>query len=268
MKKIVLGFSGLLFLIACNNKRDNVKTEEQATVEETTDKRAVNPYVASIEEAHNKNKFLKEEVVSFNLNLSFGGKERINGKLTLATNSSKGRLDYTNGKTILYNQDGIYYSNNFESTQGIGFDAYTWSYFFLFPYKLSDPGTKWADYTATDSLSKSHNTKKLLFEAGTGEAPDDWYITYANKGNNRVDYAAYIVTANKSQEEAEVDPHGIRYINYKEINGIPIAHSWTFWAWRDGLGFTKQLGEAELTNVEFRKEEEKEFIPSTDFIKL
>ncbi len=210
-----------------------------------------NSFVSQMEQAHQKENFLQHEAIQFNLMLVFGGKERLRGTLTLLTNSTKGRIDYEDGRRIIYDQETVYYSPEFEDPERAEFAAYTWSYFFLMPYKLSDPGAQWEDYPEKELEEKTYEVQKLTFESGTGGSPDDWYIVYQDPETRLMHSAAYIVTANKSQAEAEEDPHAIQYSNYNEVEGIPIAQSWTFWGWQPVEGFTEELGHAELKRVRF-----------------
>lgn len=209
-----------------------------------------NPYVAALEEAHQRQAFISKEAVRFDILLKFGGKERLNGTITALTNSTKARVDYKNGQSLIYDGDKVY-AVDAENSSSKRFAAYTWPYFFLFPYKLSDEGTKWTAYEAQHKLEKPYLTQKLSFEAGTGDDPNDWYITYANPDNQLLEVAAYIVTAGKTQAEAEEDPHAVSYGDYRAVEGIPIAHEWKFWGWRTDQGLTEQLGEATLSNVKF-----------------
>jgi hypothetical protein len=36
------------------------------------------------------------------------------------------------------------------------------------------------------------------------------------------------------------NPHAIQYLEYKDVDGIPIATKWIFWAWEDGKGLTDE----------------------------
>ncbi|MEQ9261722.1 MAG: DUF6503 family protein [Owenweeksia sp.] len=207
-------------------------------------------FAKTLEEAHQKEEFLKKEAIQFDLVLNFGGNERLNGTLTLLTNSSKGRIDYKDGSIIIYDEDKLYFSPEIDAER-VSFTAYTWSYFFLMPYKLTDPGTRWKDFGDKELKGKMYDVQKLTFDPGTGASPDDWYIVYRDPNTKLLHSAAYIVTAGKSREEAEKDPHAIEYLNYEEIEGIPIATAWNFWAWRSGQGFTKKLGNAQLSRVRF-----------------
>lgn len=261
--KSTLFLSLVVLLFACgqDNQEENTK--------ETASEKTVSGPIELIESAHAKDGFLSKDVVQFDIVLEFGGSERLNGTMTLATNSSKGRISYKDGKELYYVQDRVYGDSTTENAGRARFAAYTWSYFFLFPYKLSDPGTQWGEVSQDTLKGKRYHKQKLTFAAGTGDAPDDWYIIYVDRESHLMEVAAYIVTAGGTAvAEAEEDPHAIAYHDYQEVEGIPLAHSWKFWEWREESGLTKQLGKADLSNFQFLSDEEVDLSPPKDFIEI
>lgn len=243
----VILMSSLFFFVGCKSE---VKYEN---------------FVHKIEKAHQKKKFLSKEAIQFDLKLAFGGQEKLDAKITLLTNSSKGVIAYKNGAKIIFDNDKVFYSADIPNEETVRFDAYTWGYFFIFPNKLSDSGTKWSFYDNTEVNSKEYATQKLTFESGTGDAPDDWYVVYANKSTNLIEKAAYIVTVNGNKEKAEKNPHVINYLDYKEVEGIPIATKWLFWEWKKNVGVTKKIGNASLTNIKFVSINNDLFRPDSNF---
>lgn len=224
----------------------------QSTSEKAVHKKdAKNSFVRKIERAHKKNAFLAKKAIKFDLDIEFGGKKRLEGTITLLTDSYKALILLKDSNEIIVIGDDVYHSPSIEKQDKIRFDAYTWSYFFLLPYKLSDSGTIINTYKDSVLNEKVYNTNKLTFESGTGDAPDDWYILYANTKSSLLEVAAYIVTAGKSTQEAEKDPHAIKYSNYSKIDNIPIATEWSFWGWKEKEGLTKLLGNAKISNIEF-----------------
>lgn len=211
----------------------------------TTEK---NIFSTQVEQAHQKELFTSHEAIQFDIELEFGGKMRLDATITTSTNSAYGIIKLKNGEEIYIDHNKVFCSPNLRENKSVRFDAYTWSYFFLFPYKLNDEGTIWSEFTTSNN---KFNTGKLNFGANIGDAPDDWYIVYANATNNLIDHAAYIVTANKTKEAAEKDPHAIQYLDYKNIDGVPFAHKWFFWGWQKEQDLTKQLGSAEISNIQF-----------------
>ncbi|SDX16600.1 DUF6503 family protein [Flavobacterium degerlachei] len=234
MKKVVatILLSALVF-VGCKSN------EEKETFTQKTEK------------AHQKEKFATKQAIQFDFKLEFGGKERMDAKFIVLTNSTQGIIEYKNGAKIIFDKDKVYYSANIPSEETVRFDAFTWEYFFLFPYKLTDPGTIWNAYDNKEANHEEYLTEKLTFKSGTGEAPDDWYVVYADKKTNLIEKAAYIVTIKGNKEEAEKNPHAIQYLEYKDVDGIPIATKWVFWEWKEGEGLTNNIGNASLTNIKF-----------------
>lgn len=223
-------------------------------------------FVQKIEVAHQKAEFLSHKVIGFDIDLSFGGKQRLNGRITTTTGSGKAVIALENGEKI-YQVGQEVFSTPGKETNKVRFDAFTWSYFFLFPYKLSDKGTAWNDYPQQSLGEQKYLTEKLTFESATGDAPNDWYIIYAHPDLHYIEAAAYVVTANKSLQEAEKDPHAIKYEAYQVIDGVPIATKWSFWEWRSDKGLTRQLGVATLSNIVFENPNKSFFFPPLDFVK-
>ncbi|MEM6261336.1 MAG: DUF6503 family protein [Bacteroidota bacterium] len=257
LKLMVVLACTLLVSTGCTTKK---KTEPQTVSPEqidnsseasSTDAEVPTGLTSQIEQAHEKGAFLSREAIQFDLVLTFGGKERLNGTITTATNSSWGLIELSSGGKIYVDKNKVFCSPALADKKSVRFDAYTWTYFFLFPYKLSDPGTQWSAFSNGVIEGKLFNTQKLSFAAGIGDAPDDWYILFTDPETHVLEYVAYIVTAGKSQEEAEADPHAIQYKQYKKVDEVPIAHEWVFWEWRKEKGVTRQLGQATLSNVAF-----------------
>lgn len=205
-------------------------------------------FAEATEVTHQKELFMSHDSLVFDLQLFFGGSERLNGELAMATNSTGGRISYKDGRFITYNQEGVQHSDQIDPSSA-RFGAYTWSYFALMPFKLTDPGTHWEQVALDYQDGKSSH--QLTFGENIGDAPDDWYIVNTDD-SGLLKEAAYIVTAGSSVEEAETDPHAIQYENYQMIEGVPVAHNWTFYAWSKQAGSTDTLGYATLSNVRFK----------------
>ena len=238
----------LLLLTSCQS--GSVDSTKKNTVKAPTGP------VGKMEAAHQKTNFWNKGAIQFDLKLIFGGREAFNGNMMLWTDSSRGIVTKKDGQKVYFIKDQVYHAPDYPNPQGARSTAYTFSYFFMLPYKLSDAGTVWKDMGIKYSEGRSYETQQLSFETGTGDAPDDWYLIYPEV-DGLITLAAYIVTGGKTtKEEAEKNPHAIKYEDYQAIEGIPIARSWGFWNWNEKDGITEQIGEAELTNVRFLSEQE------------
>jgi hypothetical protein len=248
MSKISFFLFASVILMACGSEMPAESSPNHLPVVE---KRDVNEFVMHTEMAHKKYDFKSKGAIEFDFRLVFREQERMNAHFTLLTSEAKGRIDQTDGLSMV--QDGMesWVISDSISNDEKRFDIYTWSYFFLLPYKLSDPGTAYSPFPKDSLNGIAYDTQKLTFDPGTGDAPDDWYVLYADQQTALLNAAAYIVTANSSAAEAEEDPHAIKYESYELVDGIPIATRWSFWGWKKDAGLTEQLGYAELSNIRF-----------------
>lgn len=235
----------VFILLACKtNEKEIKKVETKQIVEE------LHPFAQSIEKGHKKEAFLNYEAIQFDTKISFGGNTILDATISVATNSVYAKIELQNGEKIYVNEDKTFVSPGLKENKAARFNAYTWTYFFLLPYKLSDNGVILNDYTAKHK-NENFITQKMTFKANTGDAPEDWYVLYANKESNVLEEAAYIVTLGKTQKEAEKDPHAIKYEEFTTINTIPFATKWTFWGWTENDGLTQQIGKATIRNIQF-----------------
>lgn len=214
-------------------------------------------FVSEIEKAANVDQFKKEEVISFNIELIFGGKSSFKGEIISATNSSWIKIIKDDGTQMLFDGEKVWLSPADKNYKGARFDIFTWQYFFMAPFKLSDKGTQWKElglqnYSANNLLPSA----QLTFENGTGDASGDYYVVYKN-ANNLINAMGYIVTyGGKTVTEAEKNAHAIVYGDYKKINNIPIAHEWFFHNWNKENGVSNEIGSAKIYNVKFLKNKE------------
>ncbi|WP_298312488.1 DUF6503 family protein [uncultured Aquimarina sp.] len=268
MKRIFIVLLSIVML-SCNQKKEEKNKEPEAT--ENKEPIPVEPdggigdgalsisnhFTKTIEKAHKKDKFLNHKAVSFYVNIIFNGKEHLDGKVTMLTNSSKIRIDKKDESKLIYDGENVYLCPADANDKGARFDMFTWTYFFGLPYKLSDPGTKLELQDDRMLNNTKHSTAKLTFEAGTGDAPDDWYIIYADPVAKSLQAAAYIVTfgSDGDTSKAEADPHAIHYKEFTTVDDIPFATKWEFYGWTSEKGMTDKLGEATITDITFLEKE-------------
>ncbi|MFT6335838.1 MAG: hypothetical protein ACJATI_002593 [Halioglobus sp.] len=239
----------LLSFISCKDKRAvNVTSSEQisATIESNHPS-----FVTNLEFAHEKDEVFNNDMICFNLDMTFG-KSKSLMKIFTTPNSSAIRVDKKNGiSTIML--DGKTYTNADKSEwENEKFGIYTYQYFFMAPYKFSDSGTVWKKMSPMEINGKIKNRAKLTFEDGTGDSPNDWYMVHSNPESNLVEHIGYIVTGGgTSIEEAEKSAHAITYLDYKQVGGVPMSSRWLFSGYNQETGLGKQIGEGILRNIVF-----------------
>lgn len=207
-------------------------------------------FVSDMEQAHNKAQLLRNGIVCFNLEMTFGTRKSSMKIFTTPTSSSI-RVDKHDGPSTVMIDGELYTDADSSQWKREQFGIYTYQYFFMAPYKFSDEGTIWQKLSDMKLEGKNTNRAKLTFESGTGDAPDDWYLVHSNPENNRVEYIGYIVTGGgASVEDAEKNARVIKYSDYQMVDGIPVAYKWEFFDYSPEHGLGDKRGEGILRNVE------------------
>lgn len=242
----------VVVLSSCNN--DNKKETKTAialndnNTEKLTDAEV---FVKSIEEAHKKENFIGQRAIQFDLMLTFGGKNRFDGTITMTPNGDRIRMS-DSATTMIWDGNKAMVAPDTSNEIGVRFTLFTWSYFFAASYKLSDPGTHHEFLGIQPLGDKNYTASKLTFDENIGDSPEDWYIVYREDSSKLMAGMAYIVTAGgTSKAEAENDPHLITYEAYDEVEGVPFATVWNFWNWNEEGEMEKLLGHATLKDIHF-----------------
>ena len=210
------------------------------------------PTVGEIERAHGAEALRAHEAIEARIELDFGGEPRVHGTLVAATDGGRTRIEFDGGKTIVFDGRTAWLAPAGASAKGVRFDALTWSYFLLAPFKLGDTGARYTPVGPRPWMEgETVPAAKLSFAQGVGDAPDDWYVVYADPETHVLRGLAYIVTfGGRSRTEAEQEPHAIVYSHYEEVDGAALATRWSFRLWSEEKGvFGEQLGKATLSDL-------------------
>ncbi|MCM4154613.1 DUF6503 family protein [Gramella sp. AN32] len=248
----------LLSILFISCKNDKIESSEAAEIEKDSINKVLT-FSENIEKAHHKAAYMQKDVVSFDINLTFNGNSRLNARIFQTPNSSKIKVVKNDSTQIIFDGSNMYAIPEGIDENSARFDAFTWSYFFSIPFKLTDPGTVWAEETQMKLDSMEYPVSKLTFESGTGDSPDDWYMVYQDPETKMLKAAAYIVTFSSAKDEAEKNPHAIVYSDYQNINNIPFAHTWSFHNWNFENGLEDKIGEAKISNIKFSEMKEEYF---------
>lgn len=276
---LVLGVS---LLSACRSGENTAQADERPGSEApaaTTPANAATDtggFAGRVASAHKARAWADHEVLSYDLVLRFRGSERLRARIHYRTDGTALRIERQDGRVLWFNGDTLpdaqvaWTAARDEASSeapaewpSARFDALTWTYFQALPYKIADPGTRLERLPGESLNGRAQAVALLRFDAGIGDAPDDWYRLYADSVTGVLQAAAYVVTFSKSLDKAEEDPHAIVYSSYRAVDGVPLAHAWTFTTWRegpDGRGvFSDTLGSATLGGFGFRPAQAGEF---------
>jgi hypothetical protein len=209
-------------------------------------------FVKSIETAHNAAYFNKNKAISFDIDITWGGKPNLQATVTSLTSSGKVKLQTANGGIVLFDGKDFYLNSDPNGYKRARFDIMTWHYFFFVPFKLRDKGVMVERDIDRLSEDTPYNTAKMTFAKGTGDSPDDWYVLYKNMQTNRLEGMAYIVTFGGKKPD-EATPHAITYHDWTTLDGISFPSTWKFREWSVEKGFSTVLGEGKIKNIRWVK---------------
>lgn len=134
MKKIIIVLLAVVSLNSCMDLKQEPLLEEKPIVEEAlVPEQVLNPFTQSIERAHNKTAFLKEDAVRYDFTVSFGGNTMFDGKITQKTDGSMIRMDNKDGGVIVCDGQKVFANTAELATDPMSrFHIFTWSYFFCY----------------------------------------------------------------------------------------------------------------------------------------
>jgi len=257
MKKIFINILFATTLMACQSSEKQISENNEPETKQVE-------ILAHLEQAHHKEQWYKNEMVSFDLKLKFGGKQRFEGRLFMTPEGGLVRME-DSSKVMIWDGQEAWISPQDSEYGKARFDLLTWSYFFAAPYKFSDPGTQISAIEERPLAGRSYPSFKLTFGEEVGDSPDDWYIVYQDREAKLLSAMAYIVTYSESQAEAEKDPHLITYSNYQNFESFPVATDWTFWTWNEKGETKKMLGQAMISNFKIGTLKADLFVPDSSF---
>lgn len=262
---------GLIAIVSTSCKRsqtaDSKQVEEQKIEPLQVLDSVMSARLQSLDSSYDKDAFMSLGLVSFDFTMVKDGNNISELSFTMLTDMSKIRMEYKDGSSVLFTDNTIYASPDVKDERRARFDILTWSYFFVLPYKLRDPGTKLEALPNRTYQDLDYQPFKLSFNK-VGDTPDDWYILYPNPKSGLLDFVTYIVTFSKTVEEAEKNLGSIRYSNYMLKNGAHIPQIWGFHKWSDETGLGQQKVIAKITNIKFPQANPKTFVVSDNSVKI
>ncbi|MEM9420701.1 MAG: hypothetical protein AAGA25_16865 [Planctomycetota bacterium] len=209
--------------------------------------------IAALEATHGGETYNAQDAVQADFEVNFGPMNLV-GQLAFTPSMSKANVVLNDGTTMIFDGQTAWLSPADAQVPGppARFHVLTWPYFVAAPFKLDDPGTNHSDAgkLAVKGTDDMRVGTKITFDAGVGDAPDDWYIAFTDD-QGRMDALAYIVSYGKTKEEAEAQASIILYSDFVEVDGVSFATTWDFYFWDPTSGVGDKKGSAKLSNFQF-----------------
>jgi hypothetical protein len=124
----------------------------------------------------------------------------------------------------------------------ISTNARFWSltpyYFVAMPFVLADPGVNLALDGQMTAEGETYDLVRVTFDAGTGDAPDDYYVLLLDPETDRVGGVRYVVSYPGFFPEGGTTPERLMlYEGAQTASGITLQEGFRSFAWTaDGVG--------------------------------
>lgn len=129
-------------------------------------------------------------------------------------------------------------------------------YFYALPFVLADPGIIYEELPNRTIKGQTYRVLKISYEAGVGDAPDDYYIAHFNTETHLMDWLLYTVTYYSGETNEKFN--ALHY-EWQEINGLFVPSKMTGYKYADGeIGDLRY--ERPFQSVQLKKEKMKDAI--------
>jgi len=157
------------------------------------------------------------------------------------------KMQYINGKTFVWDNKGQAVSDTVPHGKA-KFVLPTFQYILSLPWKLLDPGTRYALLPWRKVGEKEFRGVHVTYGKGIGDTPEDWYKFYIDPETNLLRDVLWIVTAPVHKGFIE----WCRFKDYREVEGVLIPHRMIFTpAKESGEETGPPIFEVRIVNVSF-----------------
>lgn len=105
-------------------------------------------------------------------------------------------------------------------------------YFFALPYVATDPGINYEVLPDKMIHDKAYDAVKISYNAGVGDAPDDYYIMHFDKETHIMHLLLYTVTYYSKEKSDKYN--AIIYDDWIDVNGLKLPGSFKGYKYADG----------------------------------
>ena len=153
------------------------------------------------------------------------GKERRDSYQTIDTWSNKARHHSITDTTNIFGWDGKDAWIKQKDSTSFKYDTKFWAltpyYFVSQPFVFDGAGVNLEMLGQITFKGKLENVVKVTFDAGTGDAPDDYYILYFSEDTKQLEVIRYIVSYPEYFERGKHAPEKFMEItSHTEVDGV------------------------------------------------
>lgn len=181
------------------------------------------------------------------------GGEPIDTEQVIDTWSARARHTLTADTTVSFGWTGKEAWTS--GTDSLAINPRFWSltpyYFVAMPFVLADPGVNLEMAGQMTAEDETYDLVRVTFDAGTGDAPDDYYYLLLDPVTRRVGGVRYVVSYPGFFPEGGTTPERLMlYDGAQTASGIKLQESFRSFAWT-GEGAGEPAAEGTVTDLRF-----------------
>lgn len=228
---------------------------------------------ASIEAAGGLEPWFGSGALHFRFKYMRVGKGATDTIQTINTWSSLARHQLADNKDVEFGWNGkVAWVNPADADPGTNprFWSLTPYYFVGIPWVLADPGVNLESLPDAEFEGKQYDLVKATFEAGTGDAPDDYYILYLDKETHRVRALRYVVSYKGFRPEGGHGPEKLMaYDGDIKASGLTFAASHRTFQYDEETGkLGEKVTDVEVSDVAFKRDVAADYYEPPDGAKI
>lgn len=105
-------------------------------------------------------------------------------------------------------------------------------YFHAFPFVMTDPGINYEVLPQKEINGRMHDVVKISYNAGVGDAPDDYYIAHFDTETHQMYMLLYTVTYFQGKPGDKFN--ALIYDDWIKVNGLLVPNSMKGYKYADG----------------------------------
>ncbi len=159
------------------------------------------------------------------------------------------------GYTLGYDGADVWVTPSLESLGGRPARFYMWTpfYFFILPFAMADDGVILTPQEPRTFEGKTYEVVKATYAAGTGDAPEDYYILFLDPETHMLRLAIYIVTypslRKTDPETGRIPESAIAYDTWQTVDGLKLPAKVRFFRWKGDAPDGEPKGTGSFSDV-------------------
>lgn len=238
MKKLI-ALSLLIFLMACEGKKDSQEVSEVVKPSNTAHHI---PEITAVFDAHGGfDTWTSLKSLSYNSG----------GSKTLVELQNRYTRIESENQTVGFDGEQVWVYPASENADRQRMRYNLMFYFYAFPFVVGDPGVNYEVMEPMELAGKTYNAVKVSYDNGVGDSPNDSYIICSDPDTNKMHWLLYTATFGGGAKDRY---SLIKYEGWQNFEGVMLPTSLQWYSYADGEVGEPRGNATTFENIQVSKE--------------